>query len=266
MVVGNLVGRRVVVVGASAGIGRSFAEAALADGAQVIVCARRADKLTELVAAATHGTALSVDISKAEDCARLADTARAELGAIDLVFHAAGSAPLKKMADMTAEDWQFVMGVNVVGVHQVIAALLPVLAPAAIVSVLSSETVGQPRAGLGAYSSSKAALEDQLRSWHNENPGIRFSCVAVGSTMPTEFGSTFDMELLTEVMNDWALRGLMQTAFMQTDDVARVLLDTYAASLPYPEVNFEHVLLRSPSAVVGSAAFAIEQAESTIPS
>ena len=80
--------------------------------------------------------------------------------------------------------------------------------------------------------------------------------------MPTEFGSGFDMQLLGEVMNDWMVRGLMQTAYMQTDDVARVLFDTYVAALPYPEVNFEHVLLRSPSAVVGSVSTALEAAES----
>ena len=146
---GKLVGRRIVVVGASAGIGRSFAELAIADGAQVIACARRADKLNELVVDAANGTALSIDISNVEDCARLADAASAALGSIDLVFHAAGSAPLKKMADMTADDWQFVMSVNVIGVHQVIAALLPVLEPGGIVSVLSSETVGQPARGWG---------------------------------------------------------------------------------------------------------------------
>ena len=158
------------------------------------------------VADAAHGTALSVDISKAEDCAGSRRHSPTALGAIDLVFHAAGSAPLKKMADMTAEDWQFVMSVNVVGVHQVIAALLPVLEPGGIMSVLSSETVGQP-AGLGGYSSSKAALEEQLQSWHTENPGSGSRASRWGRPCRREFGAAFDMHLLGEVMNDWMVRG-----------------------------------------------------------
>ena len=140
------------------------------------------------------------------------------------------------------------------------------LTPGAIVSVLSSETIGQPRAGLGAYGASKAALEEALRCWHTEHPGVRFSCIAVGSTVPTEFGNGFDMELLTELMADWARHGLAQAAFMDTDEVGDVLVKMLAAALPYPEVNLEHVLMRSPSDVVGSAQAMIEHAEATIPS
>ncbi len=188
MVVGSLAGRRIVVVGASAGIGRSVAKLAIADGAHVIVCAWRTDKLTELVADAANGTALSVDISKAEDCARLADTARTTLGAIDLVFHAAGSAPLKKMADMTAEDWQFVMSVNVVGVHQVIAALLPVLEPGGIMSVLSSETVGQPVRGWVATARARLRSKNSCSRGAPRTPGSGSRASRWGRPCPPSSG------------------------------------------------------------------------------
>ena len=61
-----------------------------------------------------------------------------------------GMAPLKRFADTTADDWRTVLATNLIGVHQVINAILPVLAPGAIVGVMSSETIGQPRSGLGA--------------------------------------------------------------------------------------------------------------------
>ena len=134
------------------------------------------------------------------------------------------------------------------------------LAPGAIVGVLSSETIGQPRSGLGAYSASKAALEESLRCWHTEHPNIRFSCVAVGSTVPTEFGNSFDLPLLGDLMGDWALHGLAQAEFMDTDEVGDFLVHMYAAALPYAQVNIEHLVLRSPSGLMADAQKLMEHA------
>jgi NAD(P)-dependent dehydrogenase (short-subunit alcohol dehydrogenase family) len=258
-------GRRVLVVGASAGIGRSFALHAAREGAQLVAAARRADKLAELIDEAGGGTIVVADIADAADCRRVADTAARDLGAVDILLHAAGMAPLKRFADTTVDDWRTVLATNLIGVHQMINAVLPVLAPGGIISVLSSETVGQPRAGLGAYSVTKAALEESLRCWHTEHPNVRFSCVAVGSTVPTEFGHSFDLPLLGDLMTDWARHGLAQAEFMDTEEVGDFLVKLYAAALPYPQVNVEHMILRSPSGLVGDAQKLIETAEATIP-
>jgi NAD(P)-dependent dehydrogenase (short-subunit alcohol dehydrogenase family) len=263
--VGVLDGRRVVVVGASAGIGRAFAMRAIQEGASVVAVARRAERLADLVAEAGGGTAVATDVSEPDGCVPIADAARSELGEIDLVLHAAAMSPLKRFGDTTVDDWHAVLGTNLVGVHQVVVALLPLLAPAGIIGVLSSETIGQPRAGLGAYSVSKAALEESLRCWHTEHPGVRFSCVAVGSTVPTEFGHSFDLPLLTELMGDWATHGLAQSEFMDTTEVADFLVHLYAAALPYPQVNIEHLLLRSPSGLMGDAQKLVDHASATIP-
>ncbi|MEX1007946.1 MAG: SDR family oxidoreductase [Acidimicrobiia bacterium] len=262
---GVLDGRRVVVVGASAGIGRSFALHAVREGAQLVAAARRADRLAELVDEAGGGATVVADITNDGDCRRVADAAARELGAVDILLHAAAMSPLKRFADTTADDWRAVLGTNLIGVHQVINAVLPILAPAGIVGVLSSETIGQPRAGLGAYSVSKAALEESLRCWHNEHPNIRFSCIAVGSTVPTEFGNSFDLPLLNDLMTDWALHGLAQAEFMDTEEVGDFLVRLYAAALPYPQVNVEHMILRSPSGLMGDAQKLIAQAATTIP-
>jgi NAD(P)-dependent dehydrogenase (short-subunit alcohol dehydrogenase family) len=259
--VGVLDGRRVVVIGASAGIGRAFAKQAVADGATVLAAARRADKLAELLDEAGAGIAAPVDICSADDCDALADTVRREIGEVDVVLHAAASSPLKLLTHMTTDDWLAVMRTNLIGVQHVIRALLPTLAPGAIVGVLSSEAIGQPRAGLGAYASSKAALEESLRAWHAEHPGVRFSCIAVGSTVPTEFGIGFEMGLLTQLLEEWARHGLAQERMMAVDDLGDALVKMVAAVLPYPEVNLEHVLVRSPSGVVGSAQGLIDTAE-----
>lgn len=122
---------------------------------------------------------------------------------------------------------------NVVGGHQILRAAMPHLRPAAIAACGSSETVGQPRTALGAYNASKAALEESLRIWRAEHPEVRFSCVSVGATFPTEFGSAFDPELLVASLDDWTRRGPMQERYMPTDDLAGVLIGTFAATLPW---------------------------------
>ena len=263
---GVLEGQRVVVVGASAGIGRAFAVHAAREGAQLVAIARRVDRLEELVAEVGGGVPVVADISNENDCRRIAAEARRELGAVDLMLHAAGMAPLKRFADTTVDDWRTVLATNLIGVHQVINAILPMLAPSAIVGVMSSETIGQPRSGLGAYSVSKAALEESLRCWHNEHPNIRFSCIAVGSTVPTEFGNSFDLPLLGDLMADWALHGLAEAEFMDTEEVGEFLVRMYAAALPFPQVNVEHLVLRSPSGLMRDAQKMIDHAEATISS
>ncbi|OBI53492.1 SDR family oxidoreductase [Mycobacterium sp. E796] len=243
----TLAGKRVVVVGASAGIGRAFAVRAGKEGADLLIAARRQDRLDEVAAEAGCPAAISVDVRNADDCVRLADMARRTVGEIDLLFISVGYAPLRMFADTSVDDWMDVMRTNVVGVHNVVRSCLPVLAPAALVSAMSSETVGQPRAALGAYSSSKAALSESLNAWRTEHPGFRYCCVTVGGTVPTEFTAAFDPELLGTVVQDWVARGLLQETLMSPDDVADMLAGTFASAMNFPTVGLEQLVIRPPS-------------------
>lgn len=238
-------GARVAVVGASAGIGRAFATAALAAGARVVVAARRGEALAELAGA--H--AVTADVCDEVGRAAIIHLCRDHLGGLDLLFHAVGWADLRHLADTGDDAWRATLDTNVVAYNRLVAAALPLLAPPAIVAVLSSESAGAPRSGLVAYAASKAALETSARGWQVEHPGLRFSVVAAGATQPTEFGDGFDGDLLGPALGDWSRRGLMQAAFMDTDEVASVLAGLYGVALANPSVGVEHVVLRSPSAV-----------------
>ena len=243
----SLAGKHVLVIGASAGIGRSFAKQAIEDGADVVVSARRQAQLDELIKEAGGGQAITADLAKADDCTRIGTEAAALLGTIDLVLFCAGLAPLKPIEDHTQDDWMNTIAVNTVGINLAIAALLPALAPRAIVAVLSSETVGHPHWGLASYGASKAALEESMRAWRVEHPEFRFSTIPVGATIPTEFGNGFDPDMLMRAFEAWAATGLTQTELMQCDDLAAAILGVLAGALPYPGVGMEHVLLRSPA-------------------
>jgi NAD(P)-dependent dehydrogenase (short-subunit alcohol dehydrogenase family) len=284
---GGLAGRRVLVVGASAGIGRAVAVEAVRAGADVVLVARRAGALADAVAEAGGGHAVAADVCDAagldglvaEVVARLAPARTAGSGRaagaasagdagdagvaagaatgpggdppIDLVVHCAGAAPLRLLVDGDAGDWQRTLEINVVAVNELIRRLLPHVAPAGIVAVLTSEAAARPWTGMVHYAASKAALEAALKGWRLEHPEVRFAAVAVGPTQPTGFGDGFDPDLLGRTFADWAHHGMLPETFMDTDELAGFLAGTLGAALARPSVGIEHVLLRSPSPAMG---------------
>ncbi len=251
MSVGELRDKRVLVVGASAGIGRAFAEHAAASGAELVVAARRGDRLAEIVGEMGRGAAVVADVSVEDDCRRLVDETLAVLGGIDLMLYAVGYARLRRLADASLDDWQAVFATNLFGLQCVVRAALPAMSDAGIVAVLSSEMTSRPRSALGIYGASKAALDHSLAAWRMEHHDRRFSCIEVGATQPTEFGHTFDAEVLEPAMHDWFRHGTMQQEYMATDDVASYLVTALGAALAVPGIGVEHLTLRSPSPVVG---------------
>lgn len=235
---------RVLVVGASAGIGRAIATAAVRRGAQVVFSARRADRLAEAVEAAGGGIALPCDSSSTEQCLALAAGVAERLGGLDLVVYSSGTSPLRRIHDVDDDDWDQVLSVNVIGAHRLLRAVLPHLAPAAVFAVLSSEVVGDPKPGLGAYAASKAALEDLVRAWRLEHPELRLTNLAVGPTMPTEFGSDFEAGLLGELLDEWIRRGMLSSTYMAVDDVGRMAVDVFSTLLAHPGISMDHLLLQ----------------------
>lgn len=119
----SLTGRSVVVVGASSGIGRGFAERAIAAGARVVLAARRGEALSEIAAQAGGGHPVATDLREDTSCRQLASEVAALASPVDLLFISAGNAPLRPMARTTAQDWEEALSTNLVGIHRVIVAL-----------------------------------------------------------------------------------------------------------------------------------------------
>ena len=259
---GPLAGKRVVLIGASAGIGRALALRLVADGAQVVMTARRGAELDKAAAEAGGGIPVQADITSAEDCARLGEVVRDRLGQVDILISSVGVAVLRMMADTEPDDWRRTFETNVIGFHQVLRSCLPLLVPDAIVAAMSSESVDAPRVALGAYSASKMALERMLTAWRVEHPGFRFCQIRVGATTPTDFGSGFDMDTLIRAMDDWAKRGLAQERFMTPAEVASTIAGLLGVAAEHPGTCLDEITVRSPSAVVASHDEAIaERAE-----
>ncbi|MGZ4717173.1 MAG: SDR family NAD(P)-dependent oxidoreductase [Acidimicrobiales bacterium] len=247
----SLAGRRVLVVGASAGVGRAFAELAIRAGARVVLAARRAERLDEIVAAAGGGVAVAGDVAVDGDRVRIVEQAVGELGSIDLLFYAVGLSPLRMLADTDTDTWRTLFETNVIGLQRTLAGLVPHMTEGGVAAVLSSEIVGRPRQGLGAYGSSKAAVSESLRTWRLEHPEVRFTCIHLGATQPTEFGDAFEMDTVIPLLDVWTRHGIMQRDFMETGEVASLLAGMLGTALHFPGVGIEDLTLRSPSPVVG---------------
>lgn len=245
----DFAGRRVLVVGGSSGIGRSVALTTAAQGARVAVVGRRADLVREVAAKAGDGVAIVADIAVADDCARVAEEAAAGLDGIDVVLHAAGVSPLMFVKDTSAQVWQRLMATNVIGPVLVTSALLPSLRPGAVVGFISSRSVGRPYLGVGAYSASKAALDQAVLSLRLENPRFRFSRIEVGDTLGTDFGRDFDMAVRNELVPLWMTHGVMSAVQMDCEDLGGMIAASLAQMLARPGIATNELVFHGPGGI-----------------
>ena len=239
----TLKGRRILVVGASAGIGAAFARSAARDGAEVCVSARRLEKLEELRHEIGSGHAIAADVSDTDACAALVATALENMGGLDLVLYAAGTAVLAPLGRADAEAWRRSYEVNVVGPALVAQAAVPHMSTEGLVSFISSEATHEFRWGMGTYAASKAALNTAIHYWRYEHPDRRFQRIVMGATMPTDFGNNFvDEELLNEALEKWMSSGLAMTT-METSDVGQHLAELMGVVLAHPEIDVPDLYL-----------------------
>ena len=236
----GLAGAKVLVVGASSGIGRAFASAAIQSGAQVCVAARRESALAELCAAAGGGEVMVGDVSSVGDCRSIVDTAALIMGGIDVVLFAVGVTSLVPIELSSAQDWARDYAVNVIGATQITIAALAHLTGDGIIAYLSSEITGEPRWGLSSYMASKCALDATIRAWRLEHPQRRFTRVVMGATIGTDFANDFDGPTLDIAMQRWGASGI-DSALMDVDKVGAQLACTLGLMRSAPEVDIPDI-------------------------
>jgi len=230
----ELGGRRVVIVGASSGIGAVVAARAAAAGAHVVVAARRTDRLAAVVArCGDRAHAVPCDVRDPASCEQLIARSLEHLGGLDAVVYSTAIDPLRRLLDTDAALWLDVLTTNVVGASLVCRAAVPHLAAGRGRYVFVSATsVGRPLPGMGAYETSKAALEELARAWRGEHPEVGFSTVAVGNTLGTEVTARWDPALLGELGATWTERGYVHDngpGAMTVDAAAAAVLSVLTA-------------------------------------
>ena len=184
----RLDGKVAVVTGASSGLGVAFATGLAEAGADVAICARRAERLaaTEeaVEALGRRCVAVTADVAEPEDCTRVVAETMSELGRVDVLVNNAGLGTAYPATRETPEQFQQVIAVNLNGSYWMAQACGRVMQPGSSIvnigSVLGSTTAGLPQA---AYASSKAAIigltRDLAVQWTGRK-GIRVNALAPG--------------------------------------------------------------------------------------
>lgn len=222
-----LSGRRVLVVGASSGIGRAVGITACHAGARVALAARRLDLCQEAAAElGLDAVALGCDVRDPASCEAVVAGAVEALGGLDAIVYAVGVSPLVRLADAGPDTWHTVVDSNLIGAGLICRAALPHLRTSKGRAVfLSSSSVGRPYPALSIYAASKAALEEMIRGWRAENPDLCFSCVVVGPTIGTQLASSWNTDRAAEMFSLWAKHGYdTGSLLMQPQDIAATVV------------------------------------------
>jgi len=224
---------RVVVVGASSGLGRCIGLGLAERGAEVALLARRADRLDHAAEeSGGRATAVVCDVTDEQSChAAIAESAE-RLGGIDGLVYATGIAVMSDLVDTDAAAWTRLFATNVTGAALVTAAAVPHLTRARGAAVYLSSisaSLTPPWPMLGGYAVSKAALDKLVEAWQGEHADVGFTRLAVGDSgggegaSATEFHNNFDLDRLGEAVDLWIGKGYMNGGLIPGDDLVAVV-------------------------------------------
>lgn len=216
---GVLDGRVALIAGASSGIGLATALAFAEAGAKVHAAARRAGVIAD--AAGDRVVAHELDVSDRDSVARLAQRLTAEGPLHALVVAAGINIKQRRPDNITPEDWDRVIAINLTGAFNLVHALLPALRETRGDVVLIGSVSGSwtDRSGF-AYQASKAGMLALARgAAFDEHDGVRFTTIAPGVV------DTPILENRPEVPD-----AEMRAQMLMPEDVAAACL--FAVSLP----------------------------------
>jgi NAD(P)-dependent dehydrogenase (short-subunit alcohol dehydrogenase family) len=205
----RLDGKVALVTGASSGLGVAFARGLAEAGADVVLAARRKDRLEETVqiveGTGRRALAVQTDITDPDACTSLVEAAMGEFGHVDILVNNAGVGGSIPATRELPDQFRSVVDVNLMGTYWLCQACARVMAPDSSIvnigSVMGLTTTGMPQA---AYAASKAAvfgLTRDLASQWTKRKGIRVNAIAPGFFV-TEMTEPIGMNTLQQLMDD----------------------------------------------------------------
>lgn len=239
----NLNQKVVIITGASSGIGRATAIKLAQSGAQVMLTARREDRLKQLQQEITSagGSAAyhRADITKADEVVEVAHQTLSSFGRIDALFNNAGIMPLSMIDKLHVSEWEQMVDVNIKGVLYGIAAVLPHMLERGQGHIINVSSVAGHVIfpGAAVYCGTKyavRAITEGLRTDLRGKAGIRVSLISPGA-VSTELSHTItDPDII---------------AAFKASDVTPLPAESIAGAVQYAleqpaEVDVNEIILR----------------------
>lgn len=232
-----------IVTGASAGIGRATARTLAAAGSHVVVTARRADRLAELVqsidAAGGSAVARAADVAEMSEVREVVDATLSEDGRVDILVNNAGIMKIAPITENDVDDWTAMVDVNIKGVLHYLSAVMPHMVERGSGHIVNVGSVAgrRPFPGASVYSATKFAVRALSWGLHLElgnAHGIRITDIQPG------YVSTELLADQPDTLEAWddAWRGRRT---LQSEDVARAI--EFAVTSP-DHVSVSEILVR----------------------
>ena len=237
--------KTVIITGASSGIGEETAKLLAKNGFNVVIVARRADRLEaiklEIESAGGKALVCIADVTKREEMNKMATDAIAHFGKIDILVNNAGIMPLSLMKNLKVDEWNSMVDVNIKGVLNGVAAVLPNMLKnneghIINVSSLAGRTVFHGSAVYSATKYAVRALSDGLRLELSAQNNIRITVIEPGA-VATELQSHITD---TEIIDMFKSRFATLTDILKSEDIAESIF--YAINQP-KHVNVREILL-----------------------
>lgn len=205
----------IVIMGASSGIGEATARLLARKGAKLVIAARRQERLVAIKKELPEATILvqQVDVTKEEEVQRVIKLTMEKYGRIDVLFNNAGVMPTAPLIEAPKGEWRQMLDINVMGVLNGIAAVLPIMVEQKSGQIIATDSV----AGHVVYPDSAVycgtkfavrAIMEGLRQEQREN-NIKSTIISPGAVQ-TELYQTISNRVVAETLHleqlSWGLK------------------------------------------------------------
>jgi 3-oxoacyl-[acyl-carrier protein] reductase len=211
----SLLNKSAIVTGGTRGIGRAIAERLLAEGARVAICGTRrktVDEAVDCLSSKGEVFGMVADVSSADQVKQFIAAVEQRFDGVDILINNAGVGVFRAVSDLSPEEWERMIGLNLSGVYYCCHAVLPIFRQRKGGDIVNIGSLAgrNPFAGGAGYNASKFGLNgfSEAMMLDHRGDGVRVSCIMPGS-VATGFGG------VAEAAADWKIA---------PEDVAEVVM------------------------------------------
>ena len=205
----NIENKVVLITGASSGIGQSTAELLAKKGAKIVLAARRESRLKELADKINKAGGQAIyqvtDVPNPEDSKKLVQYAKEKFGKVDAIFLNAGIMPSSPLSALHVEEWESMVDINLKGVLNGLAAVLPEFTAQKSGHVITTSSVAGLKAypNGGVYGATKWAVRELMEV-------LRMESAQEGTNIRTAtiYPAAINTELLNTITDTEAAKGM----------------------------------------------------------